>query len=144
MAEVETQQLDNLLSAVRTLAPLIREHADEAERNRRLSPPVVTALAEAGLFRMWIPRALGGLEVSPFTLYRIVEEVAQIDGSTGWGVMIGATTPAVGGYLCTSPASSDSHRDPSPRRRDRPMACPRRPPRLRRPVVLARAHGPRR
>ena len=112
MAEVETQKLDNLLSAVRTLAPLIREHADEAERNRRLSPPVVTALAEAGLFRMWIPRALGGLEVSPFTLYRIVEEVAQIDGSTGWGVMIGATTPAVRGYLSDKAAEEIFGRDP--------------------------------
>jgi hypothetical protein len=31
-----------LLKAVTTLAPLIREYADEAERNRHLSPPVVT------------------------------------------------------------------------------------------------------
>ena len=32
MAEMDTQQLDTLLSSVRTLEPLIREHADEAEQ----------------------------------------------------------------------------------------------------------------
>jgi len=43
MAEVDTHQLETLLSAVRTLEPLIRAHIDEAERNRRFSQPVVTA-----------------------------------------------------------------------------------------------------
>ena len=56
---------ETLLSAVRTLEPLIRQHADEAESNRRLSTPVVRALVEAGIFRMCTPLALGGLEVSP-------------------------------------------------------------------------------
>jgi alkylation response protein AidB-like acyl-CoA dehydrogenase len=67
MAEGGSADLDRLLSAVHTLAPLIRAHADENEQQRRLSPPVVTALAEAGLFRMYTPRALGGLEVDPLT-----------------------------------------------------------------------------
>jgi indole-3-acetate monooxygenase len=49
-----------LPDAVYTLEPLIRQYADEAESTRRLSPPVVRALTEAGLFRMCVPRALGG------------------------------------------------------------------------------------
>ena len=61
MAEVDTQQLDTLISSVRRLEPLIREHADEAERNGRLSQVVAAALAEAGVFRMFIPKSLGGL-----------------------------------------------------------------------------------
>ena len=99
MAEVDTQQLDTLLSSVRTLDPLIREHADEAERNGRLSQAVVAALAEAGVFRMYIPQSLGGLEVPPQTYYRVVEEVSRIDGSTGWCAFIGAATPALGAFL---------------------------------------------
>lgn len=82
MAEGETQQLDLLLNTVRTLDPLIRKHADEAERNRRLSQPVVAALAEAGFFRLYMPRTLGGFETDPPTVYRVMEEIAHIDGST--------------------------------------------------------------
>ena len=37
-----------LIKAARCITPVIREHADEAERERRLSPPVLTALHEAG------------------------------------------------------------------------------------------------
>jgi len=102
---VKTQQLDTLINSVRSLEPLIREHADEAEQNRRLSQPVVAAFAEAGLFRMFVPHRLGGLEVAPLTLYRIVEEVARIDGSTGWVLMIGATTAAVGAYVSDKAAA---------------------------------------
>src|SRR5215475_4463406 len=97
MAEAEARHLDMLLSAVHRLEPLIREHADEAERNRRLSQPVVTALAEAEIFRMYTPRTLGGLEVEPLTFYRIVEAIARIDASTAWCVWIASSNPVFAG-----------------------------------------------
>ena len=77
-------QLETFLNSIRTIEPLIRTHAEEAERNHHLSQPVVAALKEAGLFRLYIPKALGGFEVPPPVLYRVVEELAHIDGSTGW------------------------------------------------------------
>ena len=40
---------------------MIRAHNDEAERERRLSKPVLAALTEAGLMRMLTPRSLGVL-----------------------------------------------------------------------------------
>lgn len=57
--------IHELMEAARKLGPFIREHADEAERERRPSKPVMDAMAEAGLFRMLTPRSLGGLEVDP-------------------------------------------------------------------------------
>jgi alkylation response protein AidB-like acyl-CoA dehydrogenase len=93
MADVEPQPLNLLLNTVRTLAPLIREYADAAERTRHLSPPVVTALAEAGIFRLYTPRTLGGLEIAPLTFARVLEEIARINGSTGWCVLIGGANP---------------------------------------------------
>jgi len=99
MTDSDTQQLNQLLSSVNTLAPLIRAHAEEAERNHHLSPPVVSALKEAGLFRMYIPTALGGLEVPPQTLYRVVEAIARIDGSTGWCTFIGGVIGVFGAFL---------------------------------------------
>jgi len=103
---------ETLLNAVRTLEPLIRQHADEAECNRRLAQPVVHALAEAGLFRMCIPHTLGGLEVSPLTFYRVVEAVARIDGSTGWCLFIGGAAPLVGAFLSDQAAEEMFGRDP--------------------------------
>jgi indole-3-acetate monooxygenase len=104
---------ETLLSAVRALEPLIRQHADEAESNLRLSTPVVRALVEASIFRMCTPLALGGLEVSPLTFYRIVEEIARLDGSTGWCVFIGGASPLVGTYLSEQAAEEMFGRDPS-------------------------------
>ncbi|HET9466553.1 MAG TPA: acyl-CoA dehydrogenase family protein, partial [Gemmatimonadales bacterium] len=82
-------QAEELLAAVRRLGPLIREHAAAAERERRLSRDVMQALAEAGLFRLLLPRSLGGLEVDPVTCSRIVEEVARYDSAAGWALQAG-------------------------------------------------------
>jgi alkylation response protein AidB-like acyl-CoA dehydrogenase len=73
-----------LIEAARRIAPVIREHADEAERERRLSPPVLAALQDTGLLRMCTPRSLGGLEVDPITRARVIEEIAGHDTAAGW------------------------------------------------------------
>ena len=112
MADVSAQHRDNLLTAVRHLEPLIRAHADEAERNRRLSTAVVTALADAGMFRMYTPHTLGGLEVDPLTFYHVVEAIAHIDGSTGWCVFIAGGNPLLGAYLTDHAAEAVFGYDP--------------------------------
>ena len=94
-----TADVEPLLKAVRELAPEIRARRDEIERDRRLPAPLVAALAEAGLFRLYLPRALGGLEVDPLALLRVVEEVARVDGAVGWNVSIGAVHGALAAYL---------------------------------------------
>src|SRR6266446_2491792 len=65
-----------LIEAARRIAPVIREHSQKAERERRLSPPVLAALREAGLLRMCTPRSLGGLEVDPLTRALVIEEIS--------------------------------------------------------------------
>jgi alkylation response protein AidB-like acyl-CoA dehydrogenase len=86
-----TETLDALLDATREIGPLIREHADEGEKARRLSPKVFSALKEARLFRMLLPHSLGGLEVDPVTCARVVEEVARYDSAAGWLLQAGNT-----------------------------------------------------
>jgi indole-3-acetate monooxygenase len=80
---------DALLAAARSLGPLIREHADEAEQGRRLSREVIGALAEPGFFRLLLPRALGGMEVDPVTCALVVEETARFDSAAGWALQAG-------------------------------------------------------
>lgn len=76
----------------RALQPLIREHADAAQQNRRLSNTVVEALHDSGLFRMCLPREFGGEETDPWTTVETIEAISYADGSTGWNFMIGSET----------------------------------------------------
>src|SRR2546423_8206186 len=73
-----------LIEAARHIAPVIRDHNEEAERERRLSRPVLDALYETGLLRMYTPRSLGGLEVDPMTRALVMEEIAGHDTAAGW------------------------------------------------------------
>ena len=73
----------------RALAPLVREAADEAERERRLPARVAEAMADAGLYRVAAPREMGGAERDPCTQIRTIEAIAEADGSAGWNLMIG-------------------------------------------------------
>lgn len=71
--ELQTDTNASLIEAARGLAPLIQEHNEEAERESRLSPPVLAALHETGLLRMVTPKSLGGLEVDPVTRALVIE-----------------------------------------------------------------------
>src|SRR6185436_5904580 len=62
-----SDQANETLQRARGLAPQIAAAADEIERQRRLPDALMTALHEAGLFRMLLPRSLGGAELDPPT-----------------------------------------------------------------------------
>jgi alkylation response protein AidB-like acyl-CoA dehydrogenase len=85
-----------LIEAARRIAPVIREHYDEAERERRLSPPVLAALHDTGLLRMCTPRSLGGLEADPLTRALVIEEISGHDTAAGWTL----ANPLDWAYLC--------------------------------------------
>ncbi|MGH9173869.1 MAG: acyl-CoA dehydrogenase family protein, partial [Vicinamibacterales bacterium] len=98
--ERPVDERDALLQAVRDLEPAIRAAADEAESGRRVPLALVRQLAEAGVFRMMVPRVYGGFEVEPLTAFEVVEAISRIDGSIGWIAMIGSGSPAfVAPYL---------------------------------------------
>lgn len=87
--EVHTRDREALLATARALGPLIREHAGLAEQRRRLAPEVIAGLRESGLFRLLLPRSLGGLEVDPVTCSLVVEEIAGFDSCAGWALQAG-------------------------------------------------------
>jgi alkylation response protein AidB-like acyl-CoA dehydrogenase len=73
-----------LVERARALAPLIAQEADEIERMRRLTQPVVSALVENGLYRSLLPKSIGGFESPPTVFMQMLEEVAKADASTAW------------------------------------------------------------
>jgi indole-3-acetate monooxygenase len=90
--------------AVQNLAALIARNRDAFDKERRLPDPVFYAMAEAGLFRLWLPQELGGPELSPLAFMRVVEAAAALDGSVGWLVGNGGGMSRAGGYLPASTA----------------------------------------
>ena len=74
------------LDVVRQLAPQIRSCADEIEAERELPKLLFEVLADAGLFHLAIPRALGGPELDLPTYVQVIEELGKADASTAWMV----------------------------------------------------------
>jgi alkylation response protein AidB-like acyl-CoA dehydrogenase len=86
------------------LAPEIRSHLEEIEAVRRLPQRLVESFRDAGIFRLLVPRSVGGLEVDPATLVRTIEALAREDGAAGWCAMIGATSGVVLAYFTEATA----------------------------------------
>src|SRR2546430_15525790 len=78
------------LEAARKLAPQIRASADETDRLRELPRALFETIADAGLFHLAVPRAIGGGEIDLPTYVQGIEELGKADASTGWGVNQGA------------------------------------------------------
>jgi alkylation response protein AidB-like acyl-CoA dehydrogenase len=85
---VPTYTRDGLLAAVQALAPRLRAAADDTEQARSLGEPLVQAMVDAGLYRMLLPRSLGGGEIDPLTYFDVVEALARADSAAAWSVLI--------------------------------------------------------
>ena len=86
----------DLLATARSLRGLIEAEADEVEASSTMTKPVVDALVKAGLFRLILPKDLGGHEADVATVLAVCEEIAYADGSVGWAY---AQNTTVSGYL---------------------------------------------
>ena len=93
-----------LVERARALAPLITREADEIERTRRLTEPVVSALVENGLYRVLLPQSAGGTEAPPEIFMQMLEEVAKADASTAWCLGQCSVCAMIAAYLDTDAA----------------------------------------
>ena len=85
----------DLAKTAREIGPEIAKYVEEDETNRRLSPPVVKALRNAGFFKLFLPEALGGMEADPVTAARVIEEIARHNTAAGWSLMVANTSPTL-------------------------------------------------
>ena len=83
-----------LLHAIDGLLPSIEAARVALDVDRRLPDDLVAALADAGVFSMSMPRALGGLELAPLEMAAVVERISCADGAVGWVSAIGSGTAA--------------------------------------------------
>lgn len=99
MEDMAPNRALGLLDAIKRMAPLVCERQDEFDKLRRLPDDIFETLADAGLFRLWLPQAVGGPELTPFEFMSIVEAASALDGSVGWLVGNGGGMSRVGGYI---------------------------------------------
>ncbi|HEX3951997.1 MAG TPA: acyl-CoA dehydrogenase family protein [Stellaceae bacterium] len=72
------------LERARELKPMLAAAGDEIERGRQVTPAIVDAMIERGIFRMLLPRSIGGAELDPLTYTQVLYTLAQGDGSAAW------------------------------------------------------------
>lgn len=88
-----------ILANARNLVPTIREQADAIEKGRRLPAPLVDAMSDAGIFRIAMPRAWGGPEMSPLDQIELMEILAYADPSAAWCASILSDSGFYAGFL---------------------------------------------
>ena len=61
-------------------------HRDETESSRKLAPAIIDKLKEHQLFRMGLPKHLGGWEDNPVETLKTYEILASAETSVAWVV----------------------------------------------------------
>lgn len=82
----------------RELEAMVRNEAPAMEQKGEISPKVLEAIYKRGLFKLLVPRELGGHMLPLPEALRVFEGASRIDGSFGWLVTIGSG----GGYFAAS------------------------------------------
>ena len=91
-------------ACARKIAPLVRAEAAESERIGTMTPKVVAAMKDAGLFWMLVPRDLGGLQGRMVECMEAWEEISAADASAGWSLMANSTGTAAAAAFCADEA----------------------------------------
>jgi indole-3-acetate monooxygenase len=78
-----------LVEAARAFRPRILAERERIEAGRRVPEDLARELARAGFFRIFLPAAYGGLDLSPVEAMEVYEELARADASVAWCVWNG-------------------------------------------------------
>src|SRR5436190_4188973 len=85
---MDTRELPNPLAMARDLGPAIAAASETVERTRRIPETLLAQLHQSRLFRMLLPRSVGGDETEPGAYVLAIEEIARHDGSVAWNVFV--------------------------------------------------------
>src|SRR5216684_6241403 len=83
-----TNTAKRLLVDIGELASHVAPRASEIEAARRMPADLVEALRSIGVFRMFVPRSHGGLELDLPAALEVLQALGRIDGSVGWTAMV--------------------------------------------------------
>ena len=84
------------VARARALQGLVDQQAAASEDLGQLTQDIDDALHEQGLYGMWVPKSLGGLELDPITSLEVLEAVSYAQPSAGWVLMAAALSSGTG------------------------------------------------
>ena len=90
-----TEIAERMLADIAELGPTIVSRTAEIENGRRIPLDLVERLRSIGIFRMFVPRSHGGLELDFVSGMAVFEALGRIDGSVGWVSMLGGGSGAM-------------------------------------------------
>jgi len=83
--------MEKLAKLVDEIGPSLSQCIEHEAENRRLSTPVFEALKKAGLYKLYLPKSLGGHEADPVTTSQLTQKVASYNTAAGWSMMVANT-----------------------------------------------------
>lgn len=95
-----------LLDGVRGLSEVVSQERSGFDAAGRLPDGLVGEMCALGLFRLWLPAALGGPELTALEFMDVVEAAAALDGAIGWLVGNGGGMSRAGGFLPEASAAA--------------------------------------
>ena len=87
------------IARARELAPLLTAAAPRIDAACELPPDVLDAMHAQGMFRLLVPRSIGGAELDPATYIQCVEAIASGDASVAWCMNQGSGCSMSAGFL---------------------------------------------
>ena len=90
---------DNRSDIATSMIPRIQSSLDRIDSERQLPSELASAMAQKHLCGLYVPKELGGPETDPITAFRVVEKIAQVDGSVGWCVFNGTAVSSAVTWL---------------------------------------------
>jgi alkylation response protein AidB-like acyl-CoA dehydrogenase len=76
------------LDRARALEPAVAQWRDAGEQRRHMPDELFQVIRDTGIFRLALPKHLGGEGADLETLMLVMEELSRQDGATGWNVHI--------------------------------------------------------
>lgn len=109
---ISSTHLSDPIAAARDVTPILQSQTAEIEALGRLTPRVVNALHERGLYRAMLPRQLNGYGSGIGTFVQLMETLAAADASTAWCVGQASGCSMAAGYVAPEIAREIWGNDP--------------------------------
>lgn len=90
---------DDVIARAKSVTGLLKAAAPRIEQERELPKDVLEALHKARMFRLLLPRTLGGDELDLRTHAEVLEIIASADASTAWVMSQGAGCAMASAFL---------------------------------------------